>query len=90
MKRIKVLYTKLGKQKAWGLAHSDELIEVDIRLKGRKAMEILIHEICHILAPDDNEEEVVRKSIILTKTLWHEGYRKIDNTEDIPMQDGSL
>jgi hypothetical protein len=90
MRRIKVQYTKLGKQKAWGLAHSDELIEVDIRLKGRKAMEILIHEICHILAPGDSEEEVVRKSIILTKTLWHEGYRKIDNTEDIPMQDGSL
>jgi hypothetical protein len=90
MKRIKVQYTKLGKQKAWGLAHSDELIEIDIRLKGRKAMEILIHEVCHILAPCDSEEEVVRKSIILTKTLWHEGYRKIDNTEDIPMQDGSL
>ena len=51
-------------------------------------MEILIHEICHILAPEDSEEEVVRKSIILTKTLWHEGYRKIDNTEDIPLQNG--
>jgi hypothetical protein len=88
MRRIKVKYSKLGKQKAWGLAHSDELIEIDIRLKGRKAMEILIHEICHILAPEDDEEEVIRKSVILTKTLWHEGYRKIDNTEDIPLQNG--
>jgi hypothetical protein len=88
LKRIKVQYSKLGKQKAWGLAHSDELIEIDIRLKGRKSLEILLHELCHILAPGDSEEEVVRKSIILTKTLWHEGYRKIDNTEDIPLENG--
>jgi len=88
MKRIRVKYSKLGKQKAWGLAHSDESIEIDIRLKGRKAMEILLHELCHILSPEDTEEEVVRKSVILTKTLWHEGYRRIDNTEDIPLQNG--
>ena len=90
MKRIKVKYSKLGKQKVWGFAHSEGLIEVDERLKGKKKMEIIIHEVCHLLNPEDSEEEVVRKSIVLTKTLWHEGYRKIDNTEDIPMQDGSI
>jgi hypothetical protein len=91
MKRIKVKYSKLGKQKVWGFAHSEGLIEVDERLKGKKKMEIIIHELCHLLDPDDSEEEVVRKSVILTNTLWHEKYRMIeDHTQDIPLQDGSL
>ena len=90
MKRIKIKYAKLGKQKVWGFAHSDGLIEVDERLKGKKKMEIIIHEIVHLLNPEDSEEEVVRKSVILTNTLWHEKYRMIEDHKDIPMQDGSI
>ena len=90
MKRIKIKYCKLGKQKVWGFAHSDGLIEIDERLKGKKKMEIIIHEVMHLLNPTDEEDEVVRKSVLLTNTLWHERYRVVDNTEDIPMQDGSV
>lgn len=91
MKRIKIKYSKLGKQKVWGFAHSDGLIEVDERLKGKKKMEIIIHEAMHLLNPEDSEEEVVRKSVILTNTLWYEKYRMIeDHTQDIPLQDGSI
>lgn len=90
MKRIKIKYSKLGKQKVWGFAHSDGLIEVDERLKGKKKMEIIIHEVMHLLNPEDEEEEVVRKSVILTNTLWHEKYRMIEDHKDIPMQDGSI
>lgn len=90
MKRIKIKYKKLGKQKVWGLAHSDGIVEIDERLKGRKKMEIIIHEVMHLLNPDDSEEEIVRKSVLLTNTLWHEKYRMIEDHKDIPMQDGSL
>lgn len=90
MKRIKIKYCKLGKQKVWGFAHSDGLIEIDERLKGKKKMEIIIHEVMHLLNPSDDEEEVVRKSVLLTNTLWHEKYRVVDNTNNIPMQDGTI
>lgn len=90
MKRIKIIYCKLGKQKVWGFAHSDGLIEIDERLKGKKKLEIIIHEVMHLLNPADDEDEVVRKSVLLTNTLWHEKYRVVDNTNNIPMQDGTI
>jgi predicted ATP-dependent Lon-type protease len=88
--RIKVKYRKLGKHKVWGFSDSSGFVELDATLKGKKALEILVHECLHLLYPADTEEEIVNKSITLTNTLWHEKYRKIDDKEDIPMQDGSL
>ena len=91
MKRIKVKYKKLGKQKALGQAHCGyNTIEIDERLYGKKLIEIIVHESLHILFPDIEEEEVVSKSIVLTNTLWHEGIRMIDNENSIPLQDGSI
>ena len=90
MKRLKIKYRKLGKTKALGLAHSDGLIEIDQRLKGKKHLEIVIHECLHILFPEADDDEIVSKSVILTNTLWHEKYRRVDDQSNIPMQDGSL
>ena len=80
----------MGKQKAWGLADSDGLVFLDSRLKGKKALEILLHECLHLLYVDDSEEEIIKKSVILTNTLWHEKYRKIEDDDTTPLQDGSL
>lgn len=44
----------------------------------------------HLLNPKDSEATVIKKSIILTKILWQEGYRRVDDTIDLPLQDGSL
>jgi hypothetical protein len=88
--RIKVKYRKLGKEKVWGFAHSDELIELDNRLKGKKHLEILIHECLHILYPQAEEDEIVKKSVTLCNTIWHERYRRIEENNDEPLQDGSL
>ncbi len=52
-------------------------------------LEVLIHELMHLTNPGDDEKTIIRKSIILTKVLWKEGYRKIDDTIDLPLQDGS-
>ena len=88
--RIKIIYRKLGKEQAYGLSSSDGIIEIDERLKGKKMMEILIHEVLHLLNPKDDEKTIIRKSVTLTKVLWKEGYRKIDDTIDLPLQDGSI
>jgi hypothetical protein len=90
-RRIRVKYGKLGRANAWGLAHTDSyVVELDERLKGKKHLEILLHEVVHVLMPDASEEETERISIGLTHVLWSEGYRRIDNRTDEPLQDGSL
>ena len=88
--RIKIIYRKLGKEQAYGISSSDGVIEIDQRLKGKKHMEILIHEILHLLNPKDDEKTIIRKSVTLTKILWNEGYRRVDDTNDEPLQDGSM
>jgi hypothetical protein len=90
-RRIKVIYRKLGREKSWGWAHTEgNFIEVDERAKGKKKLELLIHESAHLLWPADTEEQIERKAAILTHTLWHEGARIVDNENETPMQDGSI
>ena len=88
-KRLKFQRSKLGREKIHGLADVYPLL-IDARLKGKKELEIYIHEMLHYIYPKASEEEVIRHSILLTNTLWHEGFRKVDNTNDTPMQDGSM
>lgn len=88
-KRIKFKRAKLGREGVWGYADEYPLT-IDSRLKGKKELEIYIHESLHYLFPKMTELEVIKKAILLTNTLWHEGYRKIDNTNDTPLQDGEM
>jgi hypothetical protein len=87
--KIKVIYKKLGREQAHGIAESDGIIYIDPRLRGRKELEILIHEAYHLLQPEAEEDEVIEKSVTLTKLLWRLGYRKVDNSKHLPLQDGS-
>lgn len=90
-RRIKVVYKKLGRAHAWGLAdETNRIVELDERLKGKKHLEILSHEVIHLLLPDASEEEVEEISINLTNILWKEGYRRIDNSAEDPLQDGRV
>jgi len=89
MAHIKIIYRKLGKEQAYGIASSDGVIELDSRLKSKKHLEVLIHEVLHILQPEDSEEEIIEKSITLTKILWKENYIRIDQSDHEPLQDGS-
>ena len=79
-KQPKVVFKKLGKEKAWGRYFSDKnLIEIDERLKGKKLLEIYVHEFLHHLFPNFSEDEIVRLGRELTEYLWKHNYRKIDN-----------
>jgi hypothetical protein len=88
--KIKIIYRKLGKEQAYGISSSDGVIEIDERLRGKKAMEILIHELLQLTNPKEVEKTIIRKRVSLTNVLWNEGYRKIDDTIDLPLQDGSI
>ena len=87
--KIKIIYKKLGREQAHGIAESDGIIYLDQRLRGKKHLEILLHELGHLLDSKDSEETVIKKSVAYTKILWQEGYRRIDDTNDTPLQDGT-
>ena len=78
MAKINVVHRKLGKERAWGLAHNAfNLIELDVQLKGRRHLLYLIHEALHIIHPDWSETKVIRVSRRLAKLLWEQNYRRI-------------
>jgi hypothetical protein len=70
---------KLGRHGAHGLCWDDGTIEIDPRLKGEKRLEIVCHEIIHHLAPDWDEEKVLRSGRVMGRALWKQGYRKTDS-----------
>ncbi len=86
-RKIKVIHKKLRKDYALGTCDG-KVVEIDIRLKGKKHLEILLHECIHFLWPAAEEDEVIEKSVRLTNTLWHEKYRRIDNDTSDELQDG--
>ena len=85
-RKIKVVHKKLGRQKAWGQAA--DYIEIDSRANGKKHLEILVHEAIHILIPILSEDAVTGMGVILANTIWDERYRRVDNSNEIPLQDG--
>lgn len=85
-RRIKVIFTKLGRQKVWGMADSE--IEIDVRTKGKKLLEILNHEALHVIFPSLEEDEIIKASIELTNLLWSLGFRRCDLDNSIELQDG--
>jgi hypothetical protein len=88
MKRFKVIRKNLNK--VWGYAVMDtNTIEIDVNARGKKEIEILIHEMVHLLWNNETEKEVERKSILMTNTLWQQKYRRVDDTNKEPLQDGT-
>jgi len=86
--KIKIIYKKLGRERNWGES-TDGTIIIDPRAKGKKRLEILIHESLHVLFPSKDEDYIIKSSITLTNLLWNEGYRLIDNDNSQHLQDGS-
>jgi hypothetical protein len=76
---MKVIHRKLGREHAYGQALLGEnTIEIDSKLKKRKHLEIMIHEIMHILNPKMSETQVLKQSKKMAMVLWKEGYRQCD------------
>lgn len=74
MAKTKVEYRKL--RTAWGYAYinQNKIILYD-KLKGKKHLEIILHEKLHILFPDLDEDAIIRYSRAICDLLWSQGYR---------------
>jgi hypothetical protein len=73
---IKVIHKKLGRERAWGQADTDnKIIELDERLKGYRYLLYAIHEYLHIANPEWSETKVKRESSKMTKFLWGIGVK---------------
>lgn len=87
-KITKVVRKKLRRNNANGIVEIGEgVIYIDPRCKGKKELEILIHEGLHILCPYLTEETVENTAADITRLLWGEGFRKIDGEDDEKLQD---
>jgi len=76
--KVKVVWRKLGKEKAWGQATIGEgLVEVDPRLGAKRQLEVLIHEVTHLCHPEMTEVEVDRTGKMIARVLWSENYRRV-------------
>ena len=77
-RKSKVVWVKLGRQKAWGQATIGEgLIEIDPRLGARRQLEVLCHEQVHLTFPEMSESQVDRAGKDLCKMLWSQNYRRV-------------
>lgn len=78
-KSTKIVYRKLGRENAWGIAHiGKNKIELDPTLKTKKHLEILLHEKLHLLNPEWSETKVINQSKGLAKLLWENHYRWVE------------
>lgn len=76
--KTKVVWRKLGKEKAWGQATIGEgLIEIDPRLGAKRQLEVLCHEQIHLTFPGMSETQVDRAGKDLAAVLWSENYRRV-------------
>ena len=75
--KIQIIEKKLGRERIYGQAHDDGLVEIDSRLSPRKHLEIAIHEILHILHPEASETKVLLNARKMRNELWKMGYRRL-------------
>lgn len=78
-RKPKVTERKLGRERADGLYHSDGLIEIDPRLKGKNRLDTLIHEHLHHYFPEMSEDRVEKIATGMANTLWKNRVRIIDS-----------
>lgn len=71
-----VVERKLGRHKADGLYWPDGTIEIDPRIKGKRRLETLIHEMMHHRHPHWTEEHVAKEAEVMAKFLWKNGVRE--------------
>lgn len=75
-----IVHRKLGKERALGLAYTDEnRMEIDSRLKGYRYLLYMLHEHFHLKHPDWSETKVRKESSKTAMFLWEAGFRKVDN-----------
>lgn len=80
LKKVKVRYKKLGRERAWGQYYYDrgkDNIDLDPRMNEKKFLIVAAHEISHAVFPDMVESDIERLSNGIGKFLWSLGFRRV-------------
>jgi len=72
----KIKEKKLGREMAMGQCY-DGIIEIDPRQTSEEYLDTMIHEMLHHHFPELTEEQVIKISNLMSKSLWNKGYRRI-------------
>lgn len=76
LKKIRVRERKL--RKYLGYAYTDKnLVEITPDQSPRQYLDTLIHEILHIMYPEDSETKISRNASTLTHHIWKKNYRRL-------------
>jgi hypothetical protein len=71
---------------AYGYTYSQKAkhprIILDARMRGRKKLEVLVHELLHALNPTQSEEHVEQQGKDIARVLWSLGYREVPHGND--------
>ena len=71
------------KGQAYGYTYSQKAVHprivIDAGLRGRKRLEVIVHELLHALNPTTSEEHVTQQGKDLARVLWTLGYREADH-----------
>ena len=76
MRRLKIVKRVLKQYLGYAYPEKDR-IEIDPRQKSRRYLNTLIHEILHILYPNDSESKITDNADTICHYIWKENYRKI-------------
>jgi hypothetical protein len=75
----KIRYRHKRNRGVWGLAFPQEWrIEIDPGMEDKLALEIIVHEVSHVVCPDLSEEAVDRIGKHAADVLWRMGFRRED------------
>lgn len=82
----KVTYKKLGRSYAYAQVDDPSLtpnkrrhrIEIDSRIKGKRRLALLLHELAHLQNPEWSESMVLHKSAEAANLLWSQKYRRVE------------
>lgn len=77
-KTLKIRDRKLGKEKAHGLAHAPDLIEVDPTQNSRERLDTVCHEALHLLLPDESKVRIIALANRMSDLLWRDRWRRIE------------
>ena len=78
---VRIDYRPLGRERAHGqFIPVLNIIEIDPRLKGKKHLDVLIHEGTHFLLQYLEEDAVAKFATDMAEILWADGYRKPKET----------
>jgi len=73
IKKAKVYYKDLSKDKAVGFAYqgSEHYIEIDPKQTDKEYFLTHVHELFHLLLPDLSERQIIRIEKTFGISLWH-------------------